>query len=173
MRDAVAQIPHRVVCAYRCRRCGAVFNLFTGTLLCKSRYSCAILLQLLRGIAQGVPTAHQTVNHTPGQREWARDDDADGDGVREVHSNTIEGLWTGLRNHLRPLRGVNKWFLSGYVAVFEWVHNLKEVHWWLPPAVLRALKSRRVTHRRTAGQVLLAPVGRRAIRWVSDGPPDF
>jgi hypothetical protein len=45
------------------------------------------------------------VNHTPGQREWARDDDRD--GVREVHSNTIEGLWTGLRNHLRPLRGVN------------------------------------------------------------------
>ena len=23
--------------------------------------------------------------------------------------------------------GVNKWFLSGYVAVFEWVHNLKVV----------------------------------------------
>ena len=68
---------------------------------------------------------HQTVNHTPGQREWARDDD--GDGVREVHSNTIEGLWTGLRNHLRPFRGVNKWFLSGYVAVFEWAHNLKDV----------------------------------------------
>jgi transposase-like protein len=68
---------------------------------------------------------HATVNHTPGQREWARDDD--GDGVREVHSNTIEGLWTGLRNHLRPFRGLNKWFLSGYVAVFEWAHNLKEV----------------------------------------------
>jgi hypothetical protein len=33
---------------------------------------------------------HQTVNHTPGRREWARD--VDGDGVREVHSNTIEGL---------------------------------------------------------------------------------
>jgi transposase-like protein len=68
---------------------------------------------------------HATVNHTPGLREWARD--ADGDGIREVHNNTIEGLWTGLRNHLRPFRGVNKWFLSGYVAVFEWAHNLKEV----------------------------------------------
>jgi transposase len=68
---------------------------------------------------------HQTVNHSPGTREWARDED--GDGVREVHSNTIEGLWTGLRNHLRPLRGVNKWFLAGYVAVFEWAHNLKVV----------------------------------------------
>ena len=44
-------------------------------------------------------------NHMPGQREWARDDD--GDGIREVHSNTIEGLWTGLRNHLRPFRGIS------------------------------------------------------------------
>lgn len=44
----------------------------------------------------------------------------------EVHSNTIEGLWTGIRTHVRPFRGVNKWFLSGYVAVFEWAHNRKE-----------------------------------------------
>jgi len=46
------------------------------------------------------------VCHAPGRREWARDDD--GDGVREVHNNTMEGLWTGLRNFLRPFRGVNK-----------------------------------------------------------------
>ncbi len=42
----------------------------------------------------GLPEAgrsHATVSHTPGQREWARDDD--GDGVREVHDNTLEGLW--------------------------------------------------------------------------------
>ena len=44
------------------------------------------------------------VRHT--EEEWARDDD--GDGVREVHRNTPEGLWTGLRNSLRPFRGVNK-----------------------------------------------------------------
>jgi transposase len=64
------------------------------------------------------------VCHTPGKREWARDDD--GDGVREVHNNTMEGLWTGLRNYLRPFRGVNKWFLGQYVAMFEWSYNLKE-----------------------------------------------
>jgi hypothetical protein len=46
------------------------------------------------------------VGHTPGKREWARDDD--GDGVREVQNNTLEGLWTGLRNFRRPFRGVNK-----------------------------------------------------------------
>src|SRR3712207_8053049 len=34
-----------------------------------------------------------------GAGEWARDDD--GDGVREVHCNTLEGGWTGLRNFLR------------------------------------------------------------------------
>jgi transposase len=66
-----------------------------------------------------------TVCHTPGEREWARDDD--GDGVREVHHNTLEGLWTGLRNFLRPFRGVNKWFLGQYVAMFEWSYNVKEV----------------------------------------------
>jgi transposase len=66
---------------------------------------------------------HKTVCHTPGKREWARDDD--GDGIREVHCNTIEGIWTGLRNFLRIFRGVSKYYLSQYVAVFEWIHNLK------------------------------------------------
>ncbi len=66
---------------------------------------------------------HVTVNHGAG--EWARDDD--GDGVREVHVNTMEGTWTGLRNFLRPFRGVSKWYLAGYVAIFECAHNLKRV----------------------------------------------
>jgi len=68
---------------------------------------------------------HQTVCHTPGHREWARDDD--GDGIHEVHINTIEGIWTGLRNFLRPFRGVSKCFLDQYSAIFEWAHNLKRV----------------------------------------------
>jgi transposase len=63
------------------------------------------------------------VCHAPGRREWARDDD--GDGVREVHNNTLEGIWTGLRNFLRIFRGVSKWYLAQYVALFEWGHNLK------------------------------------------------
>src|SRR5262249_26090553 len=33
---------------------------------------------------------HAAVNHS--RYEWARDDD--GDGVREVHDNTLEGIWT-------------------------------------------------------------------------------
>ena len=68
---------------------------------------------------------HATVCHTPGHREWARDDD--GDGVREVHNNTTEGLWTGVRNFLRNFRGVNKWFLSQYIAIFEWSNNMKTI----------------------------------------------
>jgi transposase len=67
--------------------------------------------------------AHHTVCHS--QREYARDDD--GDGVREVHCNTMEGIWTGLRNFLRPFRGVHKKYLAQYVAVFEWAHNLKTI----------------------------------------------
>ena len=64
-----------------------------------------------------------TVSHGAG--EWARDDD--GDGVREVHCNTMEGTWTGLRNYLRPFRGLSKWYLAGYVVMFEWSNNLKRV----------------------------------------------
>jgi transposase-like protein len=62
-----------------------------------------------------------TVCHA--EREWARDDD--GDGVREVHVNTLEGLWTGLRNFLRSFRGVSKKYLYQYVAMFEWGYNVK------------------------------------------------
>jgi transposase-like protein len=65
--------------------------------------------------------------------EWARDDD--GDGVREVHNNTQEGIWTGLRNFLRAFRGVNKKYLYQYVAVFEWGYNIKRV----TPEFVRAM----------------------------------
>ncbi len=67
------------------------------------------------------------------EKEWARDDD--GDGVREVHTNTQEGQWTGLRNFLRPFRGVNEVYLHQYVAIFEWGHNIKRV----PPRFVSAL----------------------------------
>ena len=69
----------------------------------------------------GMGRRHATVCHA--EREWARDDD--GDGVREVHDNTLEGLWTGLRNFLRPSRGVSKEYLYRYVALFEWGYNVK------------------------------------------------
>ena len=65
---------------------------------------------------------HATVNHSA--KEFARDDD--GDGINEVHCNSCEGLWTGLRNFLRPFRGINKRYLAQYVAVFENAFNFKE-----------------------------------------------
>ncbi len=77
--------------------------------------------------------AHASVCHTPGQREWARDDD--GDGVREVHCNTMEGIWTGLRNFLRLFRGVNKDYLNQYTAVFQVGYIFKEI----TPTLLRAM----------------------------------
>ncbi len=58
----VGQAPHdrhrAPIMDYRCRSCGAVFNLFTGTVWAKSRYRCSTIVQILRGIAQGVPTKH-------------------------------------------------------------------------------------------------------------------
>lgn len=70
-----------------------------------------------------IQRTRSTVCHSQG--EWARDDD--GDGIREVHTNTIEGLWTGLRNFLRMFRGVSKHFLSGYVAIHEFRVNHKRI----------------------------------------------
>lgn len=67
--------------------------------------------------------SHATVCHSA--REWARDDD--GDGVREVHTNTVEGMWTEVRNFLRPFKGVHKGYLSGYIAMAEFRRNLKRV----------------------------------------------
>ena len=81
---------------------------------------------------------HATVCHGAG--EWARDDD--GDGVREVHCNTLEGLWTGLRNFLRPFRGVNKSYLHQYAGIFQWGYIIKRV----TGEFIRSLLGRRSSH---------------------------
>jgi transposase-like protein len=41
---------------YRCRTCGGVFNLFTGTVWSGTHYGCVTIVLLLRGFAQGTPT---------------------------------------------------------------------------------------------------------------------
>lgn len=74
---------------------------------------------------------HATVCHA--DHEWARDDD--GDGVREVHTNTAEGMWRDVRNYLRSFKGVHKVYLSGYVAMAEFRRNLKRIS----PAFIAAL----------------------------------
>ena len=70
-----------------------------------------------------IDRTRRIVYHKDG--EWAKD--ADGDGIYETHTNTIEGVWTTLRNFLRPFRGVHKKFLAGYVAISEFIINLKSV----------------------------------------------
>jgi len=75
---------------------------------------------------QGYPRLkrpHKTGCH--GRKEWARADD--GEGVREVQVNTIEGLWTTARNFLRPLRGGHKKYLHAYLARCEHKINLKRI----------------------------------------------
>jgi len=64
-----------------------------------------------------------TVCHA--KNEWARD--ADHDGVREVHVNSTEGGWAGLRNFLGPFRGLHKDYRAGYVAIHEFSVNEKGV----------------------------------------------
>jgi transposase len=70
-----------------------------------------------------IERAHTTVCHAA--REWARD--ADGDGTREAHTNTCEGMWAALRTYLRVFRGVHKRYLSSDVALHEFQVNLKAV----------------------------------------------
>lgn len=52
--------------------------------------------------------------------------------------NTIEGLWTSLRNFLRGFRGVHKKYLAGYVAMCEFAINLKRI----TPAFISSLVAR-------------------------------
>ena len=86
------------------------------------------------GVRRRCPgTAGGTRRSATSHHEWARDDD--GDGIREVHDNTLEGIWTGLRNYLRTFRGVNKEYLDQYVAIFQWAYNIKAV----TPGFLRTL----------------------------------
>ena len=56
---------------------------------------------------------------------WA--EDRDEEGKREVYVNTIEGIWTSLKNRLRLFRGAHKDHLSGYVAMFELAFNHDQV----------------------------------------------
>jgi transposase len=71
----------------------------------------------------GSHPAHATVCHST--REWARDDD--GDGIREAHCNTCEGIGAALRTYLRTFRGVHKQYLHLYVATYEAMVNAKRV----------------------------------------------
>lgn len=56
------QAPHdrhrRPIMDYRCRACGAVYNLFTGTLWAKTHHRCSTIVQILKGVADGTPTKH-------------------------------------------------------------------------------------------------------------------
>lgn len=65
---------------------------------------------------------HKHVNH--GRGEYARDED--GDGLCEVHSNTMEGFWSLLRSWLRPHRGISQEKRPLYLGFFAFVHNARK-----------------------------------------------
>lgn len=75
---------------------------------------------------------HLTVCH--GEGEYGRDED--GDDFCEIHCNTMEGIWTGLRGFLRRFRGVSKTYLAQYVAVFELSYNHSDQFWTLLRAMV-------------------------------------
>lgn len=65
---------------------------------------------------------HKSVCHARG--EYARDED--GDGLCEVHVNTMEGFWSLLRSWLRPHRGISQAKLPLYLGFFQFVHNARK-----------------------------------------------
>jgi transposase-like protein len=66
---------------------------------------------------------HRTVNHGAG--EYARHDP---DGAC-VHCNTMEGIWSGLKNFLDHFRGISQRFLHLRVARYEFLHNYGHLDW--------------------------------------------
>jgi transposase-like protein len=78
---------------------------------------------------------HRSVNH--GRGECARDED--GDGLCEVHVNTMEGFWSLLRSWLRPHRGIAQEKLPLYLGFFEFVHNVRKRGKALLPALIELL----------------------------------
>lgn len=81
-----------------------------------------------KAVEDELSVLHSSVKHSRSEgrpREWARDDD--GDGIREVHCNSCEGAGAGLRTFLRPFRGVHKYLLAEYVAVYETMLNAKQI----------------------------------------------
>jgi transposase len=80
---------------------------------------------------RGCHPAHATVCHSV--YEGARDDA--GDGRREVHSKTCEGVGAALRTSLHVFRGVHTQYLHLYVATDEAMVNAKRV----PPELSRRM----------------------------------
>lgn len=58
----VGQAPHdrqrTPIVKYKCRECGKVFHIFTGTDLSGSHYTCGQIVLILRGFLQGQTTQH-------------------------------------------------------------------------------------------------------------------
>jgi len=66
---------------------------------------------------------HPTLIQTIEVHQRPRDED--GDGLCEVHVNTMEGFWSLLRSRLRPHRGVSQDKLPLYLGFFQCVHNAR------------------------------------------------
>jgi hypothetical protein len=45
----------------------------------------------------------------------------------EAHCNTMEGIWTGVRIFLAPIRGVSKWCQAQCAASFECAYDTKRI----------------------------------------------
>jgi transposase len=68
---------------------------------------------------------HRVVSHSSGFYAI----DLDQDGINETHCNTIEGIWSLLRQYLRQFRGISKEKLKYYVNFFEYSYNSNKLNY--------------------------------------------
>lgn len=80
---------------------------------------------------------HQVVRH--GRGEFALD--KDGDGIYEVHVNTMECVWSILRPFLAIHRGIAQNNLEKYVTFFQILYNLRRRGWLAMHGILALLIS--------------------------------
>ena len=84
-----------------------------------------------------------------------------------MHCNTMEGIWSGLRNFLDRFKGISQRFLHLRVVRYEFLHNHGHLHWRQTfEAALRCIFStpgdylRRMAHQhRRAANALLPMSG--------------
>jgi transposase len=64
---------------------------------------------------------HSVVYHKI--KEYARDEDRD--GINEIHTNTIESVWSHMKTALRVHRGISQKYFPAYLDFFVRLYNYK------------------------------------------------
>ena len=111
----MGQAPHMrdraPVVDYRCRECGAVFNLFTGTVWAGTHYSCAKIVLILRGFVQGEGFFESTISTVAAP-------------VRDHSGRVVAAINVSSQPHRQTVASMQQHFLPRLQAVAERIGTL-------------------------------------------------